>query len=137
MSFISKSITGRQFLLNKSFTYFWVIYHIVKLQNCSSLDGRVIATKISKYLLSLKVLQIGNSSKYVLTYFGLIYCIIKLQNCSSLDGRVIATKVSKCLLSLKVLQSNIKLVVTSTCASISQENLYSTIFSTSNLYGGR
>ena len=32
MSFISKSITGRQFLLNKSFTYFWVIYHIVKLQ---------------------------------------------------------------------------------------------------------
>ena len=73
MSFISKSITGRQFLLNKPFTYFWVIYHIVKLQNCSSLDGRVIATKVSK-----------------------------------------------CLLSLKVLQSNIKLV-TSTCASISQE----------------
>ena len=36
------------------------IYHIVKLQNCSSLDGRVIATNISKYLLSLKVLQIGN-----------------------------------------------------------------------------
>ena len=29
---LSKSITGRQFLLNKSFTYFWVIYHIVKLQ---------------------------------------------------------------------------------------------------------
>ena len=90
MSFISKSVTDRQFLLNMSFTY-----------------------------------------------FGLIYCIIKLQNCSSLDGRVIATKMSKCLLSLKVLQSNIKLVVTSTCASISQENLYSTIFSTSNLYGGR
>ena len=44
---------------------------------------------------------------------------------------VIATKMSKCLLSLKVLQSNIKLV-TSTCASISQENSYSTIFSTSN-----
>ena len=54
MSFISKSITGRQFLLNKSFTYFWVIC-IIKLQNCSSLDGRVIATKVSKCLLSLKV----------------------------------------------------------------------------------
>ena len=124
MSFIFKSIGHRQFLLSKSFTYFWAIYHIVKLQNCSSLDGRVIATKMSKCLLFLKVLR-------------LIYCIIKLQNCSSLDGRVIATKMSKCLLSLKVLQSNIKLLVTSTCASISQENLYSTIFSTSNLYGGR
>ena len=78
MSFISKSVTDRQFLLNMSFTY-----------------------------------------------FELNYSIIKLQNCSSLDGRVIATKMSKCLLSLKVLQSNIKLVVTSTCASISQENLYS------------
>ena len=55
--------------------------------------GRVIATKMSKCLLSLKVLQIG-------TYSGLIY-IVKLQNCSSLDGIVIATKMSKCLLSLK------------------------------------
>ena len=135
MSFISKSIGHRQFLLSKSFTYFWVIYHIVKLQNCSSLDGRVIATKMSKCLLSLKVLQIGLNMSF--TYFGLIY-IVKLQKCSSLDGRVIATKMSKCLLSLKVLQSNIKVLVdTSTCAAISQENLYSTIFSTSNLYGGR
>ena len=32
MSFISKSIKGRQFLLNKSITYFWVIYRIVKFQ---------------------------------------------------------------------------------------------------------
>ena len=32
MSFISKSIADRQFLLNKSFTYFYLIYHIVKLQ---------------------------------------------------------------------------------------------------------
>ena len=57
MSFISKSVTGRQFLLNMSFTYFGLIYYIIKLQNCSSLDGRVIANKISKCLLSLKVLQ--------------------------------------------------------------------------------
>ena len=55
MSFISKSHTGRQFVLNESFTYFWVIYHIVKLQNCTSLDSWVIATKMSKCLLSLKV----------------------------------------------------------------------------------
>ena len=45
------------FFLNKSFTYFWVIYYVVKLQNCSSLGGRLIATKMSKCLLSLKVLQ--------------------------------------------------------------------------------
>ena len=57
MSFISKSVTGRQFLLNMSFTYFGLIYYIIKFQNCSSLDGRVIATKMSKCLLSLKVLQ--------------------------------------------------------------------------------
>ena len=56
MSFISKSVTDRQFLQNMSFTYFGLIY-IVKLQNCSSLDGRIIATKMSKCLLSLKVLQ--------------------------------------------------------------------------------
>ena len=54
MPFITKSIADRQFHLNKSFTYFWVIYHIVKLQNCSSLDGRVIATKMSKCLFSVK-----------------------------------------------------------------------------------
>ena len=62
MSFIFKSIGHRQFLLSKSFTYFWAIYHVVKLQNCSSLDGRVIATKMSKCLLSLKVLQTLNLS---------------------------------------------------------------------------
>ena len=50
MSFISKSIAGRQSLLNKSFTYFWVIYHIVKLQICSSLDRWVIAIKMSNCL---------------------------------------------------------------------------------------
>ena len=108
MSFIFKSIGHRQFLLSKSFTYFWAIYHIVKLQNCSSLDGRVITTKMSKCLLSLKSVtdrQFLLNMSFV--YFGLI-CIIKLQNCSCLDGRVIATKMSKCLLSLKVLQSNIK-----------------------------
>ena len=60
MYFISKSITGGQFLLNKSFTYFGLIYCIITLQNCSSLDGRVIATKVSKCLLSLKVLQTLN-----------------------------------------------------------------------------
>ena len=57
MSFICKSDAHGQFFLNKSFTHFWVIYHIVKLQNCSSLDGRVIATKMTKCLISLKALQ--------------------------------------------------------------------------------
>ena len=37
--------------------YFELIYCIMKCQNCSSLDGKVIATKMSKCLLSLKVLQ--------------------------------------------------------------------------------
>ena len=50
MSFISKSIIGRQFLLNKSFTYFWVIYQIVKLQIYSFLHSPLIATKMSKCL---------------------------------------------------------------------------------------
>ena len=112
MSFIFKSIGHRQFLLSKSFTYFWAIYHIVKLQNCSSLDDRVIASKMSKSLLSLIVLQIV--LQFLLnmsfTYSGLIY-MVKLQNCSALDGRVIATKMSKCLLSLKVLQSNINVLL--------------------------
>ena len=107
MLFICKSIAYTQFLLNKSFTYFWVIYHIVKLQNCTSLDGRVIASKISKCLISKSVTDRQYLLNMSFTYFGLIY-IVKLQNCSSLDGRVIATKMSKCLLSLKVLQSNIK-----------------------------
>ena len=93
MSFICKSVTDRQFLLNKSFTYFSVIYYIVKLQNYSSLDGRIIASKMNKYCLSLK------------------YCSQTLQ----------------CLL----------VIVTSSCASISQENVCYTIFSTSNLYSGR
>ena len=57
MFFISKSVTDRQFLLNKSFTYFWMIYYIVKLRNCSCLYFTVIATKMTKCLLSLKVLQ--------------------------------------------------------------------------------
>ena len=133
MSFISKSIAVRQFLINKLLTYYWVMYHIVKLQNCSSFDDRVIATKMS---ISKSVTDRQFLPNMSFTYFGLIYYIIKLQNCSSLDSRVIATKMSKCCLSLKVLLSNIKFV-TSTCASILQENLYSTIFSTSNLYGRR
>ena len=44
MSFISRSVTDRKSLLNMSFTYFGLIYCIIKLQNCSSLDGREIAT---------------------------------------------------------------------------------------------
>ena len=48
MSFISESITGRQFLLNKSFTSFWLIYHIVKLQIYSFLHSTLIVTKMSK-----------------------------------------------------------------------------------------
>ena len=38
-----------------SFTYCGLIYCIIKLQNCSSFDGRIIATKMSKCLLSFKV----------------------------------------------------------------------------------
>ena len=53
MSFISKSVTDKQFLLNMSFTYFGLICYIMKLQNCSFLDGRVIATKMSNSPLSL------------------------------------------------------------------------------------
>ena len=49
MPFISESVTDRQFLLNMSFTYFGLIYYIIKLQNSSSLDARVIATKMSKW----------------------------------------------------------------------------------------
>ena len=52
MCFISKSVTDRQFLLNKSFTYFWLIYQIVKFQIYSSLHSSVVATKMSKCLLS-------------------------------------------------------------------------------------
>ena len=44
--------------ISKSFTYFWVIYHTVKLQIYSSLHSLVIATEMSKCLLSLKVLLI-------------------------------------------------------------------------------
>ena len=63
MSFISKSIVDGLFLLNKSFTYFWVTYHMVKLQIYSFLHSTLIATKMGKCLLSLKVLQIGNVFK--------------------------------------------------------------------------
>ena len=109
MSFICKSIADRQFLLNKLFIYFGVIYHIVTLQNCSCLDGRVIATKMSKCVLSLKVFT---DRQFLLiksfTYFWMIYYIVNVRNFSSLHFRVIATKMTKCLLSLKVLQSNIK-----------------------------
>ena len=97
-----------QFLLNKLFTYFGVIYHIVKLHNCSSLYSWVTATKISKYLLSQSITGRQFLLNKSFTYFWVIYHIVKLQNFCSLDGRVIATKMSKCLLSLKVLQSNIK-----------------------------
>ena len=44
--------------ISESFTYFWVIYHMVKLKICSSLHSLVIATEMSKCLLSLKVLLI-------------------------------------------------------------------------------
>ena len=99
-----------------TFTYFGLIY-IVKLQNCSSLDGKVIATKMTKCLLSLKVLSLLHvppSQKKIYIPLSLVHLIYttgdncmcqnaKLQNCSSLDGKVIATKMTKCLLSLKVL----------------------------------
>ena len=39
-----KTIAFRGFCLNMSFSYFWVRYNIVKLQICSSLHSRVIAT---------------------------------------------------------------------------------------------
>ena len=39
-----KSIVFREFCLNMLFSYFWVSYNMVKLQTCSSLHSRVIAT---------------------------------------------------------------------------------------------
>ena len=58
MSFISKSIISRQFLLNKSFNYFWLIYHIVKLQIYSFFHTTLTAGKLSKcLLLSPKIIK--------------------------------------------------------------------------------
>ena len=37
MSFISKSVTNRQYPLNMSFIYFGLIYYMVNLQHCTSL----------------------------------------------------------------------------------------------------
>ena len=39
-----KTIAFREFCLNMLFSYFWVSYNIVKLQTCSLLHSRVIAT---------------------------------------------------------------------------------------------
>ena len=85
MPFISESDTDRQFLLNMSFTYFALIYCIIKLQNCSSLNSRVIATKMSKCLLSLKVLQSNIKVPLVCCHFYMclhltrnLYCLVHL-----------------------------------------------------------
>ena len=39
-----KTIAFREFCINMLFSYFWVSYNIVKLQTCSPLYSRVIAT---------------------------------------------------------------------------------------------
>ena len=44
MSCNLKSIAFGVFYLNMSFTYFWISYNIVKLQTCTSIPSRVIAT---------------------------------------------------------------------------------------------
>ena len=40
----SKTIAFREFCINMLFSYFGVSYNIVKLQTCSTLRNRVIAT---------------------------------------------------------------------------------------------
>ena len=56
-----KTIAFTEFCLNMLFSYFWLSHNIVKLQTCSSLHGRVIAT-LTKVLIThlLLVLEVCN-----------------------------------------------------------------------------
>ena len=62
ITYNSKAIAFREFCINMLFSYFWVSYNIVKLQNRSSLHSRVIAalrlSLLSKLLVSSKLLHL-------------------------------------------------------------------------------
>ena len=94
-----------QILSNKSFTYFWVTFHMVKFQSCSSLYSWVIATKMSKYLLSLKVWKIAKClSNRSFAYFWMTFHVVKFRSYCSFLNRVIANGMNHCLLSFNLLQ---------------------------------
>ena len=67
----SKTIAFREFCIpvNMLFSYFWVSYNIVKLQTCSSLHSRVIATfrlsLLGKLLVTSKLLHLEYFVSYV------------------------------------------------------------------------
>ena len=69
----SKTIAFREFSINMLFSYFWVSYNIVKLQTCSSMPRRVIATLrlslLSKLHVSSKLLHLEYFVLYVFHVF--------------------------------------------------------------------
>ena len=69
ITYNSKTIAFREVCINMVFNYFWVSYNIVKLQTCSSLHSRVIATLtlslLSKLLVSSKLFHLEYFVSYV------------------------------------------------------------------------
>ena len=69
----SKTTAFREFCINMLFHYFWGIYNIVKLQTCSSMHRRVIATLrlsvLNKLLVSSKMLHLEYFVLYVFHVF--------------------------------------------------------------------
>ena len=69
ITYNSKTIAFTEFCMNMLFSYFCVSYNIVKLQTCSSLHSRVIATLrlslLSELLVSSKLLHLEYFVLYV------------------------------------------------------------------------